>query len=165
MLFSKRMPAAAAKSRHWQVNFVEALVHWLDRMAARVGRAPQTAPHLLTGKLGEEAAFFELQRHGYTIIARNWRCADLRGDLDLVGWSDGLLCFVEVKTRTRRDGIPAEFAVNFAKKKMLRRMARAYLRRQPERDRIPVRFDVLSIYIIGDASPEFELRPGAFSWR
>ena len=43
------------------------------------------------------------------------------------------LCFVEVKTRSGRDAMPAESAVDRDKQEMLRRMARAYLRGFPEK--------------------------------
>lgn len=154
----------AAQQRHWRPDFVEGTLRWLDRLAVRFGRPQALAEHLATGKRGEEAAFFHLQRQRYTVVARNWRSPGLRGDLDLIGWQDGLLCFVEVKTRTRRGNIAAEFAVNQEKKRMLRRMARAYLRGYEDRDRIPVRFDILSVYLIGEGRPEFELYTGAFTW-
>jgi putative endonuclease len=48
---------------------------------------------------------------------------------------------------------------------MLRRMARAYLRVFPERLRtgVPVRFDVVSVYLLPDGV-EFDLYRGAFGW-
>lgn len=153
----------ASKQRHWRPDFVEGALRWLDQLAIRFGRTQPVAEHLATGKRGEEAAFFHLQRQRYTVVARNWRSPGLRGDLDLIGWQDGLLCFVEVKTRTRRGNIAAEFAVNQEKKRMLRRMARAYLRSYEDRDRIPVRFDVLSVYLLPGGT-EFDLYQGAFAW-
>ncbi len=160
------IPAKAkAKKRCWRADAVESLIHFVDAIAIRFGRTPKLAAHLATGVRGEEAAFFYLQREGYTIVSRNWRCSELRGDLDLIGWHDGFLCFIEVKTRTQRGNIAAEFAVNREKKQMLRRMARAYLKRsRNDRDRTPVRFDILSIYFIEKNAPRFELYQSAFSW-
>lgn len=156
---------SSLKKRHWQADAFERIIRWLDLLAARLGRRPALAAHLATGRRGEEAAFFHLQRQGYTVVARNWRASGLRGDIDLVGWHDGFLCFVEVKTRSRRGDIAAEFAVNTAKKNMLRKMARAYLRKhRGDADRIPVRFDVLSIYLIEGEQPQFELYQRAFHW-
>ena len=90
----------------------------------------------------------------------------MRGDVDLIAWDDGRLCFVEVKTRTARDMSPAESAVDEDKRRMLRGLARAYLRAFPEVERktIPVRFDVVSVYLIGEIR-EFEFFPAAFGWR
>jgi putative endonuclease len=137
----------------------------LDRLDRARKRNP-TAPHLLTGLRGERAALFELRRRGVTVVARRWTNSKMRGDVDLIGWDDGQLCFVEVKTRTARDLMPAESAVDEDKRDILRGLARAYLRTFPERERstIPVRFDVISVYAIGGAK-QFEFFPGAFGWR
>jgi len=74
---------------------------------------------------------------------------ELRGDVDLIAWDDEWLCFVEVKTRSSRDLVPAEVAIDDEKQTMLRRMARAYLRGFPESKsrEVPVRFDVVSFVL------------------
>ena len=136
------------------------------RSAARaVKRSRNAKPaHLVTGERGEDLAYFHLCAQGYTVVARRWHAARLRGDLDLVAWDGETLVIVEVKTRTARDLAPAEAAVDEAKKKMLRYMALAYRRRLPEpwRDLVPLRFDVLSVYDL-PAGPQFEHLPDAFS--
>jgi len=139
-------------------------VRRLDRLARRLGRRPAVAAHLVTGLDGEMEAFFHLRRLGYTVVARRWKTQKVRGDIDLIAWHDGWLCFIEVKTRTRRDAIPAEFAVDRDKQQMLKRMAGAYLRRFPEQERstLPVRFDVVSVYLAEGSAAEFEVFPGAF---
>jgi putative endonuclease len=131
--------------------------------AKRNGK-PVTPQHLLTGERGEDLAFFHLRSKGYTVVARRWRSERLRGDLDLVAWDGDTLVIVEVKTRTARDLVPADFAVDDDKQRMLRRMSAAYVRQFPERhrERVPVRFDVLSVYAIGE-SVEFEHFMDAFS--
>ncbi len=137
----------------------------LRRVADRKSRQPQ---HLLTGERGENAAFFHLRALGYTIVARRWRSERLLGDLDLVAWDGDTLVIFEVKTRTARDFSPAEAEVDFAKQQMLRRMAAAYVRQVPERhrDRIPVRFDVLSVYLLPYRDQaEFEHFRAAFPYR
>lgn len=161
------MPADhAGKKRHWQADVFETLLRWADCLSARFGGPQRAAPHLLTGKRGEDAAFFHLQRQGYVVVARNWRTRGIRGEIDLVGWHNGCLCFIEVKTRSERGSIAAEFAVNRKKRVMIRTMARAYLRSHLGKSgRAPVRFDILSIYMIAGRPPEFELHPGAFHWQ
>ena len=126
------------------------------------GRDPKP-PHLLTGERGEDLAYFHLRRSGYTVVARRWRSARLRGDLDLVAWDGDTLVIFEIKTRTAHDLAPAESAVNPDKQRMLRRMALAYRRRLPEpwRDLIPVRFDVLSVYDL-PTGPELDHIRDAF---
>jgi putative endonuclease len=139
---------------------------WMDRFSKHIGRDWETAPHLVTGLLGERAALFELTRRRYVVVARRWTSARMRGDVDLIAWDGESLCFVEVKTRTARDLRPAESAVDEDKRKMLRGLARIYLRTFPaaEQSSIPVRFDVVSVYLI-DGAYEFELFQGAFRWR
>ncbi|HET9088000.1 MAG TPA: YraN family protein [Acidobacteriaceae bacterium] len=141
---------------------VERTLGWLEHHAMRRGTLPKQAAHLAIGLRGEDAAYFYLRRLGYTVIARRWRSAKLRGDIDLIGWDDEHLCFVEVKTRTSRSFQPAEVAVDREKRAMLMRMAQEYMRQLENRDRIPIRFDVLSVYL-ADVSPEFELFRGAFN--
>src|ERR1700748_1592574 len=94
------------------LNTQQLLLRVIDTLTAKLGRTPVTAPHLAPGASGEEAALFPLRRNGYTIIARQWRSAKLRGDIDLIGWDGNTLCFLEVKARTSRDWGPAEFAVD-----------------------------------------------------
>jgi putative endonuclease len=121
--------------------------------------------HLATGERGEREALFHLRKMGYTIVARRWKSAKLWGDVDLIGWEGELLCFIEVKTRSGRDSVPAETAVDREKRDRLRRMARAYLRGFPEklREDVPVRFDVVSVYLL-PTGVEFDLYRGAFGW-
>jgi putative endonuclease len=90
----------------------------------------------------------------------------VKGDLDLVGWDGDTLVIVEVKTRTARDLFPAEVAVNPAKQKQLRKLTAAWLAQLPARHRarVPVRFDVMSVYLVTER-PEFEHIPNAFPFR
>lgn len=122
------------------------------------------APHLLTGERGEDAAFFHLRGLGYTIVARRWRSNRLAGDLDLVAWDGDTLVIFEVKTRTARDLVPAAVQVDFEKQRILRKMAVSYLHQLPElyRDTVPVRFDVVSIYLLASGT-EFEHLKNAFA--
>jgi putative endonuclease len=143
---------------------------WIDTQEWAIGKLQQVrrtslAPHLQTGFAGESAAFFELRRKGYIVVARRWTSSRYRGDLDLIAWHGHDLCFIEVKTRTAHDLAPAESAIDEGKRRAVRRLARAYLRSfpPPERERIRTRFDVVSVYLL-DRSPEFAFFPGAFGW-
>ncbi len=137
-------------------RLVQAAVRSLDA-AARILRAPQKTPaHLRTGKTGEELAYFYLRRHGYVIVARNWRSPRHHGELDLVGWDGEVLCFIEVRTRTTRDVKPAEAAVDEHKRRELALVARDFRRRVPAAR--SVRFDIVSVYCAsGSASPDITL--------
>jgi putative endonuclease len=134
---------------------------WLRSIADRRSTLP---PHLLLGERGEDAAFFHLRALGYTVVARRWCTERLAGDLDIVAWDGSTLVVVEVKTRSSRGLAPAEMAVDPHKQKVLRLMASAYLRQLPEpyRASVPIRFDVLSVYLLG-AGSEFKHLRDAFS--
>ena len=78
-----------------------------------------------TGIGGEELAAAWLTRHGWTIIARNWRCRE--GEIDIVARDPtGVMAVVEVKCR-RGDGFghPLE-AITRDKVRRLRRLAAAW---------------------------------------
>jgi putative endonuclease len=137
----------------------------MDSLAVGRANGKSGPAHLATGEQGEREALFHLRKLGYTVVARRWKSAKLWGDIDLVGWDGQTLCFVEVKTRSGRDAMPAESAVDSDKRDMLRRMARAYLRGFPEklRTEVPVRFDVVSVYLL-PSGVEFALYRGAFGW-
>ncbi len=134
----------------------------LDGLAGRRGQ--QMAAHLAVGLRGEREALFHLRGLGYVVVARRWRNAKVLGDVDLIAWDGEWLCFIEVKTRSGRDTMaPAESAVDESKREMLRKMARAYVKGFPEKVRreVLMRFDVVSVYLVGDGA-EFEVYRGAF---
>ena len=95
------------------------------------------------------------------MVARNFRSPRHKGEIDLIGWDRDQLCFIEVKTRTSRELMPAEAAVDLPKQATLRATARAYLRKIKE---IPaLRFDVVSVYYEGqDPQPDIILFKNAF---
>jgi putative endonuclease len=144
---------------------------WLERaldglkwMARKRGRLESLPAHLATGIEGEDAACFYLRRKGYTVVARRWSSGDVPGDLDLIAWQGSMLCFVEVKTRTARDATPAEAAVDRKKRAILRRLARRYVRQLPRETPPPVRFDVISVYLVPGQKKEFVHFESAFGW-
>jgi putative endonuclease len=148
-----------------RVNLMESAVNAIERAAAR--RRPERAQHLETGQLGERAAFFWLMRRGYVVVARAWHSSRAPGDLDLIAWSPksqgNTLCFIEVKTRTTHAVAAAHLAVDPRKRRILRRLARHYMRQLPPGG-ANSRFDILSIYFERDKPPDFEHFPDAFGW-
>src|SRR5436309_1898850 len=123
------------------------IVRALDGAAQLLRRPAAKAQHLLTGERGEEAAYFYLRKLGYTMVARNWRSPKRRGEIDLIGWHEDVLCFIEVKTRTSRGMVPAEASVDAEKQQDLRNVAKEYLLRA--RPDAASRFDVVSVYFEG----------------
>src|SRR5579859_5724874 len=142
-------------------RLTQATLRTLDWLAARTLPPEDLPAHQLTGRRGEEDAYFYLRRRGYTIIARNYRSPHHRGELDLVGWEKDVLCFVEVKTRTSHDVKPAEAAVDRHKRIELSLVAREFLRHLGFSGQW--RFDVLAVYYeSGHRQPSFELFQNAF---
>jgi putative endonuclease len=147
-------------SRVW-LNGVERGLAVADRMSRRHQAKPA---HLTTGLQGEDAAYFYLRRKGYTVVARRWSPGHQPGDLDLIAWQGELLCIVEVKSRTAHDIAPAESAVDAHKRKMMRRLARQYVRQLPMAAPPQVRFDVISVYLVPGQQKEFVHFEAAFGW-
>ena len=154
-------------------RLTQATLRALDWLTAKT-LSPENLPaHQLTGRRGEEDAYFYLRRRGYTIIARNYRSPHHRGELDLVGWERDVLCFIEVKTRTTHSFKPAEAAVDRDKQRELSLVGRDFLRAMPascppgshparfSRDGVEWRFDVLAVYY-ERGRPTFELFQNAF---
>ena len=143
-------------------RLTQAIAHFLDRVSPEPDLPNDSPEHLRTGRRGEEDAYFYLRRRGYTMIACNYRSPHYRGEIDLVGWDEDVLCFIEVKTRTTRAVKPAEAAVDREKQKELRLVARDFLRHIPTSCRW--RFDVVAVYYDhGFRQPSFELFQNAFS--
>lgn len=95
------------------------------------------------GSVYEERAAAYLQKQGYQILERNFRCR--LGEIDLIAEDCGTLVFLEVKYRkSGRYGSPAE-AVTPAKQRTICRVADFYRmsRRVPESK--GCRFDVVAI--------------------
>jgi putative endonuclease len=145
-----------------QIGYTERTVAGLRAVAKRRGAAMPA--HLETGIEGEDAAFFYLRRKGYIVVARRWSSGDLPGDIDLIAWQGPMLCFIEVKTRTAHDLTPAEAAVDSHKRHVLRRLARQYVRQLSQQEAPPVRFDVLSVYLVPGQKKEFVHFEGSFGW-
>jgi putative endonuclease len=139
------MPSAVIFFRRmFSGRLTRAVLQFLDWVADQTLPAEKIAAHHRTGRRGEEAAYFHLRKLGYTMVARNFRSARCRGEIDLIGWDDDVLCFVEVKTRTTHDVKPGEAAVDRHKRRQIAAVAREYLRRFPLS--CQWRFDVVSVY-------------------
>ncbi len=134
----------------------------LDSVVRLLPGKPSGPRHLRTGRRGEEEAYFYLRRHGYVMVARNYRSPRSRSELDLIGWDGGTLCFIEVKTRTTRDVKPAEAAVDGEKQRDLACVAREFLRKT--KGNPPFRFDIVSIYFEAGREMQIELFKDAFSF-
>lgn len=116
------------------------------------------------GMKGETYAYWYLRRHGYVFVARNYRAAGDKAEIDMVGYDGSVLAFVEVKTRSgteERPGRPEE-AVTAEKRTHIERMAKRFLaeRRTPG---ISWRFDVVAIESRPGCAPDVRLYKNAFA--
>ncbi|MCX7827390.1 MAG: YraN family protein, partial [Verrucomicrobiae bacterium] len=125
-------------------------------------KGPAAPAHLVKGERGERAAARHLRRQGYKILTR--RFAGKHGEIDLVAREGEVLAFVEVKTRASDEYGDAASAVDREKRRHLVSCAREYLRLL-NNPRVPVRFDVVEVYLDDDAREPREVRliRGAFA--
>lgn len=96
-----------------------------------------------TGLYYETLAAAFLEKQGYKILERNFRCP--AGEIDLIAKEGEYLCFVEVKYRSERETGTPEEAVDPKKQKRISRAALYYLMKQGLGDTTPCRFDVVGI--------------------
>ena len=104
---------------------------------------PNLPEHLALGVAGEDAAFFELRRKGYTVVARRWASGDVPGDIDLIAWQGPMLCFIEVKARAH-DRAALE-SVGARQRARIERAASLYVAGKPALARKGMRFDIITV--------------------
>jgi putative endonuclease len=78
------------------VLFTRTVIRSLDWIAQRVLPADPRPQRHQVGRRGEEDAYFHLRKLGYTMVARNFRSPRCKGEIDLIGWEDDVLCFIIV---------------------------------------------------------------------
>ncbi len=111
------------------------------------------AKHNQTGNAGESLAAEYFIKSGYEILHKNWR--HKHWEIDIIASRNGMLHFIEVKTRTSlKFGYPEE-NIDAKKIRFLINASEEYLYQNPQWQRI--QFDVLSIYIKEDDSADYFL--------
>ncbi|MCI8991481.1 MAG: YraN family protein [Eubacterium sp.] len=111
-----------------------------------------------TGREKERLAAQFLERKGYVIIQKNFRCRS--GEIDIIAREGKYLVFAEVKYRGgSKCGYPEE-AVDYRKQKQISKVALYYLKRKRYRLEQPCRFDVVAI-----VPHEIRLYRNAFEFR
>ena len=105
------------------------------------------------GDRGEELAARFLQRTGWTLLDRNFRMG--RKEIDLVARRDGVVAFVEVKTRAGSGyGHPLE-AITWKKRREIQQVAAAWIDRKG-RPGDTYRFDAVAVMIAGGGEPRID---------
>lgn len=125
--------------------------------------APQGRKRL--GATGETVAQAHLERLGWRILARNYRCA--AGEMDLIAEEPTLpeptLVFLEVKTRRgAQHGSPRE-AVDHRKQQRLAAVAQTFLGERGTGGEEPLcRFDIAEVFTAADGLSRVVLHRAAF---
>jgi len=113
----------------------------------------------LVGNRGEELAAAFLERNGYAIVERNFRCKG--GEVDIVAKDGNTLVFIEVKSRkTLTYGVP-QLAVTPFKQRQISKAALTWLARNHKHDS-PARFDVIAILLNSNYLHQIEHIKNAF---
>lgn len=94
------------------------------------------------GKSGEEIAEKFLVEKGFKIIERNYFFG--RGEIDIIADDDGILVFVEVKSREAIDFGEPENSITMGKRRQIRKVAEGYLY-EKNISGVEARFDVVAI--------------------
>ncbi|MFI5333501.1 MAG: YraN family protein [Candidatus Babeliales bacterium] len=81
----------------------------------------------IQGDRGEDRVAQELERDGFTIIARNYAIST--GEVDIIAYKGSLTIFVEVKTRTSYAQFDLSEVVSVAKQKKIMRAAKHWISR------------------------------------
>jgi putative endonuclease len=118
----------------------------------------------LTGKTGEDLAAQFLVRRGFRLvcsnfkvpIGRNRRGASVTGEIDLIALDSGVLCFIEVKTRSSDEFSAPIAAVDLRKQRQIIRTARIY-RRTFDLQKVRFRYDAVTIVLDGENRPKIDL--------
>lgn len=121
-------------------------------------RQELTRERLDLGRFGEELALKEINRLGYKVVTRNYRCP--LGEIDLVARDGDCLVFIEIKTRKGRTLGYAKEAVDQRKMRQMSKAALAYMKANDCTDS-RARFDVIAINIQGGGA-EIETVTNAF---
>jgi putative endonuclease len=113
------------------------------------------------GRIGEDHAARFLTSRGYRIRERNFRLG--RGsELDIVAEHEGVLVFVEVKSRTTSDDFLPRDQVTPRKQRQISRAASAYVGLRERRERVS-RFDIVEVYLTPEGHVEkIDVLEGAF---
>lgn len=109
-------------------------------------------PRRRFGDRGEDLAAVFFESKGFRVVERNWRCR--MGEIDLILERNGVVHFVEVKTRQSTSfGYPEE-AITYAKRERFRRTIEAYLQ-SSSRPISRYQADVLAIILLAGKEPSF----------
>ena len=110
------------------------------------------------GNFGENVVAYYLEKKGYKILKRNFTVKG--GEIDIIASKDGIIAFVEVKTRAPDPLVNGFEAVTYAKKRRIIRTSEKYSCFFPH-DLQP-RFDIVWVTVSGRKVVDFRYIDNAF---
>lgn len=113
------------------------------------------------GKDGQICVENFLKSRGYAILARNYNIRS--GEIDLVAQRNEIVCFVEVKTRSKQY-FPISMSVNFSKQSRIEKAAKHFILTEGLRNKA-FRFDVATVCLANVSDPEINYIENAFNSR
>ena len=99
------------------------------------------------GVAGENRAAEYLQRHGYTVLERNFRVQG--GEIDIIATEGESLVFVEVKSLPHGDIDTLAAELGPRKQQKIIKTAKYYLQKHRQYNYQYIRFDVLALDVTG----------------
>ena len=108
-------------------------------------------PHVEKGKSGEQLAIEYLTDKDFIIICSNWRFSHY--EIDIIAEKNGVIHFIEVKTRHSNNFGYPEQSVNRKKFKNLQKAAVAFLNRFSRE--VKIQFDIVAITRIAGRTIEY----------
>lgn len=116
------------------------------------------------GRLGEDFVAAYLQKQGWRVAHRNWRCH--YGELDIVAWHGETLVFVEVRTRRWGKAALQQALASIDHKKLSRlaNLAAAFLEQEAIAPTISTRIDVFGVVVQKDGRFQLEHMRDVLQW-
>jgi putative endonuclease len=118
------------------------------------------AEHLESGRKAERIARRFLEKRGLRLIVANYRCR--YGELDLVMHDKRRLIIIEIRYRRDRSFMSPGESIDAAKRQRIARASLHFIQHNPQHQRWPVRFDVVSLSGPLDDT-DIDWMPGAFT--
>ncbi len=92
------------------------------------------------GAKGERRAVLYLRMHGYRILERNYLFG--HKEIDIIARKGDVIAFIEVKSRSGKQGIPGAMSVTESKKRNIVTAAKAYAAQKGIEKKV-LRFDII----------------------
>jgi len=116
-------------------------------------KGAQTTAAQQSGQAAEDFALAFLQKKGFDLVERNFRCQG--GELDLIMMDGSALVFIEVRYRRRSDFGDGGESIDGRKQRKLRIAAETWLNKNENAMFSGCRFDVMSVSGDSDADNGF----------